>query len=88
MNIKFLLVAVPTTFVGTAIPTIIVGTTVPTTCGNIKFLLVVVPTTFVGTFVSTRLAGTLTIVAFWYVKTSIPNYNKVCWNNCFKEISS
>ena len=54
--------AVPTTFVGTAIPTIIVGTTVPTG--------------IVGTFVSTRLAGTLKIDAFWYVKTSIPNYNK------------
>ena len=80
--------AVPTTFVGTAIPTIIVGTTVPTTCGNIKFLLVVVPTTFVGPFVSTRLAGTLTIVAYWYVNRRIPNYNKVCWYNCFKEISS
>ena len=74
--------------VGRAIPTIIVETTIPTICGNIKFLLVVVPTTFVGTFVSTRLAGTLTIVAFWYVNTSILNYNKVCWNNCFKEISS
>ena len=55
---------------------------------NIKFLLVVVPTTFVGTFVSTRFAGTLTIVAFWYVNTSILNYNKVCWNKWFKEISS
>ena len=78
---------VPSTFVGTAIPTIIVGTNVPTTCGNMKFLLVVVPTTFVGTFVSTKLAGTLTILAFWYVNKSILNCNKVCWNNCFKEIS-
>ena len=74
--------------VGTTVPTIIVGTTVPTTCGNIKFLLMVVQTTFVETFVSTRLAGTLTIVAFWYVNKSILNYNKVGWNNCFKEISS
>ena len=80
--------AVPTTFVGTPIPTIIVETTFQTTCENIKFLLVVFPTTFVGTFVSTRLAGTLRIVAFWYVNTRILNYNKVCLNNCFKEISS
>ena len=74
--------------VGTAVPTITVGTTVSTTYGNMKFLLVVVPTTFVGTFVLTRLAGTLTILAFWYVNTSMMNCNKVCWNNCFKNISS
>ena len=55
---KFLLAAVPTTFVGTAIPTIIVGTTFPTMIARTKISLVVIPTFFVRTFVPTNVVGT------------------------------